>query len=104
MPSAPSSDVKFEIGHVLFIDIVGYSKLLINQQSEQLETLKKIVRGTEQFRLVEAERQTPAPAYRGRRRAGVSKYSGSTGPVRSRDQQIVRDIRGAYQSSRQPAR
>ena len=29
--------------------------MLINQQSEQLETLKKIVRGTEQFRLVEAE-------------------------------------------------
>jgi adenylate cyclase len=55
MPSEPSSDVKFEIGHVLFIDIVGYSKLLINQQSEQLETLKKIVRGTEQFRLAEAE-------------------------------------------------
>jgi TolB-like protein/Tfp pilus assembly protein PilF len=39
----------------LFIDIVGYSKLLINQQSEQLETLKKIVRGTEQFRIAEAE-------------------------------------------------
>jgi TolB-like protein/Flp pilus assembly protein TadD len=39
----------------LFIDIVGYSKLLINQQSEQFETLKKIVRGTEQFRLAEAE-------------------------------------------------
>jgi len=54
VPSEPSSDVKFEIGHVLFIDIVGYSKLLINQQSEQLETLKKIVRGTEQFRLAEA--------------------------------------------------
>jgi hypothetical protein len=29
MPSESSSDVKFEIGHVLFIDIVGYSKLLI---------------------------------------------------------------------------
>jgi TolB-like protein/Flp pilus assembly protein TadD len=55
MPSGQSSDVKFEIGHVLFIDIVGYSKLLINEQSEQLETLKKIVRGTEQFRLAEAE-------------------------------------------------
>ena len=27
------SDVKFEIGHVLFIDIVGYSKLLITEQS-----------------------------------------------------------------------
>jgi hypothetical protein len=34
MPCEYSSDVKFEIGHVLFIDIVGYSKLLINQQSE----------------------------------------------------------------------
>jgi TolB-like protein/Tfp pilus assembly protein PilF len=55
MPSESSSEVKFEIGHVLFIDIVGYSKLLINQQSDQLETLKKIVRGTEQFRLAKAE-------------------------------------------------
>ena len=50
-----SSEVKFEIGHVLFIDIVGYSKLLINQQSEQLQKLKEIVRGTEQFRIAEAE-------------------------------------------------
>jgi adenylate cyclase len=50
-----ASELKFEIGHVLFIDIVGYSKLLINQQTEQLETLKTIVRGTEQFRLAEAE-------------------------------------------------
>src|SRR4029077_10352050 len=49
------SDVKFEIGHVLFIDIVGYSKLLIKEQSEQLQTLKTIVRGTEQFRLAKAE-------------------------------------------------
>src|SRR4051794_23826216 len=50
-----SSEVKFEIGHVLFIDIVGYSKLLINQQSQQLETLKAVVRGTEQFKKAEAE-------------------------------------------------
>jgi adenylate cyclase len=55
MPSESSSDVKFEIGHVLFIDIVGYSKLLINEQSEQIQTLKQIVRGTEQFRIAEAE-------------------------------------------------
>jgi TolB-like protein len=54
-PSEPSPDVKFEIGHVLFIDIVGYSNLLINQQSEQMQTLREIVRGTEQFRLAEAE-------------------------------------------------
>src|SRR6266516_3766397 len=55
MPSEHSSDVKFEIGHVLFIDIVGYSKLLINEQSEQIQTLRKIIRGTEQFRRAEAE-------------------------------------------------
>src|SRR5881392_1425499 len=55
MATDQSSEVKFEIGHVLFIDIVGYSQLLITQQSQQIETLRKIVRGTEQFRLAEAE-------------------------------------------------
>src|SRR5207244_4697739 len=55
MPTERSQDVQFEIGHVLFIDIVGYSKLLINEQSEQIQTLRKIVRGTEQVRLAEAE-------------------------------------------------
>jgi tetratricopeptide (TPR) repeat protein len=55
MPPDCSSDVKFEIGHVLFIDIVGYSKLLITEQSEQIQKLKEIVRRTEQVRLAEAE-------------------------------------------------
>jgi len=50
-----ASEVKFQIGHVLFIDIVGYSQLLITQQSQQLDTLKRIVRGTEQIRAAEAE-------------------------------------------------
>jgi len=39
----------------LFIDIVGYSKLLINEQSDHIQKLKEIVRGTDQFRLAEAE-------------------------------------------------
>jgi len=55
MSAERSPDVKFEVGHVTFIDIVGYSKLLITEQSERLQTLKEIVRGTEQFRLAEAE-------------------------------------------------
>ena len=55
VPTEQSSDVKFEIGHVLFIDIVGYSKLLITDQSERLQTLNEIVGGTEQFRLAQAE-------------------------------------------------
>ena len=50
-----ASEVKLEIGHVLFIDIVGYSNLLITQQSQQLETLRTIVRGTAEFRAAEVE-------------------------------------------------
>src|SRR6476620_3885182 len=55
MSSPAPSALKFEIGHVLFIDIVGYSQLLINQQSEQLDILRKIVHGIEQFRAAHAE-------------------------------------------------
>src|SRR5947209_6299911 len=55
MPSEHSSDVKFEIGHVLFIDIVGYSKLMITEQSDQLQTLREIVRATEQFKKADGE-------------------------------------------------
>src|SRR5436189_1850578 len=46
---------QFEIGHVLFIDIVGYSKLLIHEQSERLQRLREIARATEQFRAAQAE-------------------------------------------------
>jgi TolB-like protein/cytochrome c-type biogenesis protein CcmH/NrfG len=55
MPTDSSSEVKFEIGHVLFIDIVGYSKLLISEQSQQIQKLKEIVRGTDQVKKAEAE-------------------------------------------------
>src|SRR5437868_1025281 len=55
MPSDAPSEVKFQIGHVLFVDIVGYSKLLITEQSDQIQKLKAVVRGTEQVRLAEAE-------------------------------------------------
>src|SRR5574337_1423875 len=50
MPSDSSSDVKFEIGHVLFIDIVGYSKLRIDEQKERLRRLTDIVLATSQVR------------------------------------------------------
>ena len=55
MPEEEKTKLRLEIAHVLFIDIVGYSKLLINEQSEQLRTLRQIVRQTEQFRLAEVE-------------------------------------------------
>jgi TolB-like protein/cytochrome c-type biogenesis protein CcmH/NrfG len=53
--SSEHSEVKFEIAHVLFIDIVGYSKLMINEQSAQIQKLREIVRATDQFRTAEAE-------------------------------------------------
>src|SRR4051812_47995340 len=45
---------QLEIAHVLFMDIISYSKLPIDQQSELLGQLNGIVRGTEQFRAAEA--------------------------------------------------
>src|SRR5438128_157827 len=45
---------RLEIGHVLFIDIVGYSKLLLKQQSELLRELNEIVSGTNEFREAES--------------------------------------------------
>src|SRR5438105_8217099 len=46
--------VQMEIAHVLFMDVVGYSKLLIDEQRELQQQLNEIVRSTEQFRLAEA--------------------------------------------------
>jgi len=47
MPADTTSDPKFEIGHVLFIDIGVYSKLLIGEQSELVRQLKEVVAGSE---------------------------------------------------------
>src|SRR5712692_245507 len=55
MSTEIKKEIQLEIGHVLFIDIVGYSKLLITEQSERLQKLKEIVWGTEQFRQAQAE-------------------------------------------------
>src|SRR5438309_233431 len=48
--SDSESNLHLEIGYVLFIDIVGYSKLLIEEQKERLDQLTKIVLGTAQVR------------------------------------------------------
>ncbi len=45
---------QLEIAHVLFMDVVGYSKLLVDQQRELSKQLNLIVRNTEQFRAAEA--------------------------------------------------
>jgi TolB-like protein/class 3 adenylate cyclase/Flp pilus assembly protein TadD len=46
-------EIQLEIAHVLFIDIVGYSKLSINEQHAAVDELTQIVRATEQFQKAE---------------------------------------------------
>jgi len=48
------ADLHLKIAHVLFMDVVGFSKLLINDQTEILEELNQIVRNTAPFREAEA--------------------------------------------------
>ena len=50
----PETEVQLEIGHVLFIDIVGYSKTLIDDQRVLQQDLNDVVRNTEQFRAAES--------------------------------------------------
>ena len=52
--SEVKKEIELEIAYVLFVDIVGYSKLLITEQRERLETLNQIVRNTAQFRSSDA--------------------------------------------------
>jgi len=49
MPAETKKKIQLEIAHVLFMDIVGYSKLSINEQRTVVDELTKIVRDTEQF-------------------------------------------------------
>src|SRR6266496_309736 len=49
-----AKEITLEIGHVLFIDIVGYSKLSINEQRAAVDELTQTVRSTEEFREAEA--------------------------------------------------
>ncbi len=53
-PAETAPDLQLEIAHLLLIDVVGYSKLLVNDQIELLQALKQIVRNTECFRAAEA--------------------------------------------------
>src|SRR5215469_12182728 len=54
MATKLKSDPHLAIAHVLFIDVVGYSKLLVNEQRELIQELNQVVRKTPQFRKSEA--------------------------------------------------
>src|SRR5438132_3916984 len=54
MPTEVKKEIELEIAHVLFLDIVGYSKLSVNEQHARVEELNEVVRLSEQFRKAEA--------------------------------------------------
>src|SRR6266705_3393388 len=54
MAAEVKKEIELEIAHLLFLDIVGYSKLSVNEQHAQVEELNEIVRLCEQFRKAEA--------------------------------------------------
>ena len=57
MSTEAKPNLQLEIAHVLFMDVVGYSKLLIDEQREVLDELNKIVRNTRAFSAAEAAGQ-----------------------------------------------
>ena len=53
MAGEGKKEIQLEIGHVLFIDLVGYSKFSINDQHAAVEQLNRVVRASEQFQQTE---------------------------------------------------
>src|SRR6266446_6516514 len=54
MAAEVKKEIELEIAHVLFIDIVGYSKLLIDEQRDYLHTLNEVIKRTDSFRAADA--------------------------------------------------
>src|SRR5437868_8557657 len=54
MAADVKKEIELEIAHVLFLDIVGYSKLSVNEQHARIQELNDVVRLSEQFRKAEA--------------------------------------------------
>jgi len=55
MPTETGPDLELDIAHVLFVDVVGYSKLLSDEQRIVLDELNHIIRSTAEFRKAEAQ-------------------------------------------------
>lgn len=55
MAAESSADARLQIAHILAMDVVGYSNLLINEQSRLIAELTRIVRESARFRAAERE-------------------------------------------------
>jgi hypothetical protein len=83
MPTEVNKKIALEIAHVLFIDIVSYSRLSINEQNTAVDQLTQIVRATEQFQKADSSARLIKIAT-GDGMALVFYTSRSTGSVRDR--------------------
>src|SRR6266576_3538738 len=54
MAAEVKKEIQLEIAHILFVDIVGYSKLSINEQRAAIDELNEVVRNSEEFQKAEA--------------------------------------------------
>jgi TolB-like protein/class 3 adenylate cyclase/Flp pilus assembly protein TadD len=80
MSAEIKKEIELEIAHVLFVDIVGYSKLSINEQNAAVDELTKIVRSTEQFQKADvADRLIKIPSGDG---MALVFYTSPEAPVR----------------------
>jgi TolB-like protein len=57
MSTEGKKEIELEIAHVLFIDIVGYSKLSVNEQRARVDELNEVVRASKQFQKAEASKR-----------------------------------------------
>src|SRR5437660_3262544 len=55
MPAEIKQEIELEIAHVLFIDIVAYSKMAMDDQRAAIEKLNRIVQSTDEYRKAESE-------------------------------------------------
>ena len=76
MPAKLKTDAHLAIGHVLFMDVVGYSKLLVNEQREVVQQLNQVVRKTAQFRKSGGRRSDRAEDERRKRSIERSVFEG----------------------------
>jgi hypothetical protein len=80
MSAEIKKEIQLEIAHVLFIDIVGYSKFSINEQGAAVDELTKVVRSSDQYQKAEAAgRLIKIPTGDGMgRKKDVSRYESKT--------------------------
>jgi len=83
-------DLPLEIAHLLLIDVVGYSKLIVNEQIELMHDLTQIVRNTECFQAAEkSDKLIRVPTGDGMALVFFSQ-PGRAGPMCARNQQSIK--------------